>query len=296
MAAYMHRDAAVFNYAGQDMLLTAANNAKNYAQRVIDFEYSRLFAQLPSVHPTNGANLSGLQLFNTSTAVVAKSLEQAFLSTDSGASQMPVDFMSRDAYVNRVRRRLGENPTNSSSTSMPSTVTGIVQTGQVIYIVPGSQNGQSQTVYFDIIQWLPDFTTTALTGTTTSTSSGNLVDAGKTFITTNIRIGDVVTNTTTGASAVVTGVTSQTVLALSADIFTTGQTYSIAYVDATQTNFLLDYCFDYMLFRTIYELNFFLKEDSRVALSDTFMQALWENMKMWNITIIGNSVGDNDLN
>jgi hypothetical protein len=84
-------------------------------------------------------------------------------------------------------------------------------------------------------------------------------------------------------------------LTLSADIITSGQAYSIAYVDATQTNFLLDYCFDFMMFRSIYELNFYLKEDSRVELSDKLMENIWDNVQKWNATIIGNTVSDNNL-
>ena len=300
IAAYIHRPADILNYNGQDMLLQAVNNTKNFAQRVVDFELSRVFVQLPNVHPTNGADMSGLQLFGTATPVVVKSLEHAFFGLGDGTSQFPVDFVSRDAYVNRLRRRYDENFVSANPQSLTSIGTGFTQTvvqyGTTIFFIPGSSGpSATQTVYFDAIKWLPDFTTTLLLGTTTSTVAGQLVDAGKTFITTGVRIGDVVINTTTNASAVVTAVNSQTALTLSADIFVSGQTYSIAYVDGAQTNFLLDFCFDFMLFRTLYELNFFLKEDSRVELSDKLMTDLWENVKKWNITIVGNTVSDNTL-
>jgi hypothetical protein len=297
IAAYMHRPAEVFNFNGQDMLLQAVNNAKNFAQRVVDFELSRIFTQLPNVSATNGADISGLQLYPSGTAIVAKSLEQAFMATSSG-TQFPVDFISRDSYVNRLRRRYDENFSltgDFSSTAVITHPVAVVQVGSIIYYIPASTTAASITLYFDAIRWLPDFSTTALTGTTTATSSGNLVDAGKTFITTGIRIGDVVTNSVTGASASVIAVVSQTMLTLSADIITSGQAYSIAYVDATQTNFLLDYCFDFMMFRSIYELNFYLKEDSRVELSDKLMENIWDNVQKWNATIIGNTVSDNNL-
>ena len=293
----MHRSADIFNFNGQDMLLQAVNNSKNFAQRVVDFELSRVFTQLPNVSPTNGADLSGLLLFGTATPVIAKSLEQAFMGT--ATSQFPIDFISRDAYVNRLRRQYDQNYISDNAVASIAQVSGfsrsVVQVGTVIYFLPTSSQTASQTIYFDAIKWLPDFTTTTLTGTTTGTLINNLVDAGKTFITTGVRIGDIVQNTVSGAYATVTSVVSQTTLTLSADIITTGQTYSIAYVDGTQTNFLLDYCFDYMMFRTIYELNFYLKEDSRVELSDKLMESIWDNVQKWNYTIIGNTVSDNSL-
>lgn len=297
VAAYMHRPADIFNFNGQDMLLQAVNNSKNFAQRVLDFELSKVFTQLPNVSPVNGADLAGLLIFNTATPVVAKSLEQAFMGDT--ANQFPVDFVSRNAYVNRLRRIREQSYQRDNQIDTIANVTGIgnmvVQVGTIIFFVPSSGSGTSQTIYFDAIKWLPDFATTALTGTTTSTVAGKLVDSGKTFITTGVRIGDVVQNTVSGAFATVTAVDSQTTLTLSADIIITGQTYSIAYVDGAQTNFLLDYCFDYMMFRTIYELNFYLKEDSRVELSDKLMESIWENVQKWNETIIGNSVNDGNL-
>lgn len=296
VAAYMHRSADIFNFNGQDMLLQAVNNSKNFAQRVVDFELSRVFTQLPNVSPTNGADLSGLQLFGTSTPVVAKSLKQSFFA--SGSSQFPVDFISRDSYVNRLRRQHEQNYI-SDNVAVIARVTGfsrsVVQVGTTIYFLPSLGSSPSQTIYFDAIKWLPDFATTTLTGTTTSTLANNLVDSGKTFITTGVRIGDVVQNTVSNAFATVTAVVSQTTLTLSADIITTGQTYSIQYVDGAQTNFLLDYCFDYMMFRTIYELNFYLKEDSRVELSDKLMESIWDNVQKWNYTIVGNTVNDGNL-
>jgi hypothetical protein len=62
-----------------------------------------------------------------------------------------------------------------------------------------------------------------------------------------------------------------------------------SYVNGTETDFLLDYCFDYMLFRTISELNYFLKEDQRVALSTQVVKDAWESLKAWNAMIVEQS-------
>lgn len=54
----------------------------------------------------------------------------------------------------------------------------------------------------------------------------------------------------------------------------------------TENDFLLDYCFDYMMYRTIAELNYFLKEDDRVNLSIPLVQTSWESLKAWNAAIV----------
>jgi len=62
-----------------------------------------------------------------------------------------------------------------------------------------------------------------------------------------------------------------------------------AYTSGAETDFLLDYCFDYMMFRCIMELNFFLKEDRRVELSSQVVQNAWESLKAWNAALVEQS-------
>lgn len=61
------------------------------------------------------------------------------------------------------------------------------------------------------------------------------------------------------------------------------------YTTGAETDFLLDYCFDYMLFRTISELNFFLKEDQRVVLSSQVVDDAWKSLTAWNAAIVEQS-------
>jgi len=68
----------------------------------------------------------------------------------------------------------------------------------------------------------PEFGTSAAT----STSTSNLVDATADF-TTGVKVGYIVFNKTDGTSAKVTAVTNATTLALSADIFASGELYQI---------------------------------------------------------------------
>lgn len=63
-------------------------------------------------------------------------------------------------------------------------------------------------------------------GTCSSTTTNKLVQSGQNFVTT-ISVGDVVTNTTTGAAALVTAIDGNTTLSLDADIMTSGDTFII---------------------------------------------------------------------
>jgi len=79
---------------------------------------------------------------------------------------------------------------------------------------------------------------TVESGTTTATTAGKLVDAGKKFLTT-VKVGDIVLNTTDITNAKVTAVDSDTTLSLSADIFTITENYVIQN-DAPSNSFKLD--------------------------------------------------------
>ena len=72
-------------------------------------------------------------------------------------------------------------------------------------------------------------TTNADSGTTTSTSAGNLVDSGQDFLTT-VGVGMTVRNTTDTTYAVVTAVTDNNTLALDTDIMTSGETFTVGAV------------------------------------------------------------------
>jgi hypothetical protein len=57
----------------------------------------------------------------------------------------------------------------------------------------------------------------------------------------------------------------------------------------TDSSFLLTYCFDFMMFRSIMELNYLLKEDQRFSVSTTILGNAWESVKEWNSKIVGNT-------
>lgn len=67
------------------------------------------------------------------------------------------------------------------------------------------------------------------------------------------------------------------------------------YVNGTENDFLLDSCFDWMMYRSIYELNFFLKEDERVQIAEKLMTDSWNAVIKWNNELIAANVDDVDL-
>ena len=67
-----------------------------------------------------------------------------------------------------------------------------------------------------------------LSGTTTSTTASKLVDSSGLFVTKGIKIGDRITNTTDTTYATVTAIDSATTLSVSADVFISGETYTIS--------------------------------------------------------------------
>lgn len=67
------------------------------------------------------------------------------------------------------------------------------------------------------------------------------------------------------------------------------------YVADSDTDFLLTYGRDYMLFKTIQMLNFMIKEDQRVPVSTAMLQEAYNSIVSWDSTMITNSVNDNEL-
>jgi hypothetical protein len=58
-------------------------------------------------------------------------------------------------------------------------------------------------------------------------------------------------------------------------------------VSSMESDFFLEECHDWMLFQTIKQLNFFLKEDERVAISDAVMKQAWEAVLTWDVDYEG---------
>lgn len=220
-----------------DLLYNAMNNARLYAERRVDFEYSRVDVKIPVSDPLVGGSLDNAVLRSDGvTAVAVKKIRTPFI-VFADNQQYPIDLWSRKKWDDKTKRafesasaNLVQNISPQSSTSQWWQVVSmnfapvLVQTGKVVYVAPQITQGVSYDVCADVLQWLPD------------------------------------------------------------------------YVNGTETDFLLDFSFDWLMYRSIYELNFFLKEDERVQLSMSFVKDAWDAMVMWNNELIAANVDDVDLN
>ena len=63
------------------------------------------------------------------------------------------------------------------------------------------------------------------------------------------------------------------------------------YVDDDDTDFLLEHCADYLMLETYRYLQLFIKEDSRLNVSDEKMSSAWHALMTWNNNLV---VGDSD--
>ncbi len=52
------------------------------------------------------------------------------------------------------------------------------------------------------------------------------------------------------------------------------------------TNFLFDYGFDWLMYRSIYELNFFIKEDERFQVSTKMLNDAWASLTAWDVSLV----------
>jgi hypothetical protein len=83
-------------------------------------------------------------------------------------------------------------------------------------------------------------------GTNTTATSLKLIDSTATFITKNVKTGDVVHNDTAGTAATVVSVDSETELTLNANIFTTTAQVYVVYAMSAQTSMGNPGCFLYV--------------------------------------------------
>ncbi len=67
------------------------------------------------------------------------------------------------------------------------------------------------------------------------------------------------------------------------------------YSDDADTDFFLDECRDWLLLRTMWQLNFFLKEDVRVPVSQHLLNSAWHAVIAWDSNLVFDSAEDADL-
>lgn len=299
VAAFLHRAPQTFIVNGYDNLLKACNDARRQTERLVDFELARVSVDVPSVSLTDGGSLTYSVLHGTATPVAVKKIKRAFLAFTNGQGTFPIDVRSRDYFVDSAKRQFDlVRPTDRVDKNRIDQYKGffLFQQGTTIFVTPNDasqfQNASSITVYLDVFKWLDDYGATVKSGTATSTSAGKLVNTNTSFISDGVVIGAIVHNTTTNTYATVTAVTA-TQLTLSEDIFVSGNAYTVNTL--AESDFLLDFCSDWLMYAAIEQLNFFLKEDERVTLSERLVSRAWNGVLSWNDNLIRQEVENTEL-
>lgn len=80
----------------------------------------------------------------------------------------------------------------------------------------------------------------------------------------------------------------QTTSSTNRDVFMDVVVWLPDYVKDDDNDFFLEHCEDFMVLRSVYQLNFMLKEDQRVVISAKAMEELWETvLKVDNDAVTG---------
>lgn len=61
------------------------------------------------------------------------------------------------------------------------------------------------------------------------------------------------------------------------------------------TDFFLEYCVDFLMYRTLVELNYFIKEDERFDISQQLLTDAWNSMLNWNDSLVSPTDTETDL-
>lgn len=316
VAGYLNRDVATLTAqaGGVDITLRAINDAKRWAQRTEDFEMARCAADL-TVDLLNGAPLSGAVLHGTSTPVSINKIERAFVTASSTYSR-PIELISRNQMVKRLGRAWELNVpwsewTQNGPWSVPCTFPVAVSWGGFLYIwPPGSvafpQNATTQLVSLDIVQQMPEYVDA---GTAVVTQGTGSVDTSGTYTARGTLNGQafyansgytffIYYDGTNWINSAVFGpaLTGNCYfLASGSPMGSYGGhgTYSgvptIAYgtpaAGGVTTDLFLDTCHDFLLFKAVKALEYFVKDSQRAMITQKMIDDAWLSVTTWNAKI-----------
>lgn len=165
VASYLHRttvnDLNPLNLSpagiNVDLGMLAINSASKYAQKMHDFKACEVNVFL-SV-PSTGGSLSACYATSalTGTAIGVKRIDSVLLPL-TGGEYVPVEFMTNDAFVSRVRRAIGRHPWEATKTLAdlgfsPSNPLSYLN-GTTLFLYPITT---TLTVQMNVTRWLVDY-------------------------------------------------------------------------------------------------------------------------------------------
>lgn len=285
---FINRDSGSLGTA----LLTSINNAKMYVQRIIDFEYLKKTVSISLDTTGVGSWVTASEYPVGSPAVTrrVKRIEAAYLSSPSGQSLSPLVPMQ--IAVKDVARQVRQSTQGTDLETLYPNQRRVyagdisfVMQGQSVYVWPAQTFSTGYTLVAESVLWEREYESvlSSVSGTATSVVANTLTASAASFVTAGVQVDDFVYNTVTGLRARVTAVAT-TVLTLDTNIFLATNTYRVDLLH--KTDFFLDYGYDFLLYRSLYELNFRLKEDQRVSISAGVVRDALESFLNWNTSLV----------
>lgn len=165
MAVYLGRTlVSDLTLNGVDTALYALNSARRIAERSHDFKYAEdnAFISVGSA----GADIIGgcFEEVGLTNLMQIKRIETALLPLTNGDYQ-PIEFMTQNEFLNRVRRQTGRTLFNASKTLAQLGVSTenviLYQNGHNIYLYPTPAS--AIIVQLECVRWMPDYTGDAST-------------------------------------------------------------------------------------------------------------------------------------
>ena len=163
MAVYLGRTlVSDLTLNGVDTALYALNSARRIAERSHDFKYAEdnAFIKVGST----GANIiggcwDGPTLADPAKVMQIKKIETVLLPLADGDYQ-PIEFMTQNEFLNRVKRQTGRTLFNSSKTLVQLGVSTenviLYQNGHSVYLYPTPTS--DIIVQLNTVRWMPDYT------------------------------------------------------------------------------------------------------------------------------------------
>jgi hypothetical protein len=333
VAAYMNRTPDSFTNNGVDILLGAANRAKLAAQKLLDFELARSSVDVV-VDLMNGGDLSTAVFHGTNIIAPVMKLERAYVQYQVAPTvSRPADLISRERFYQRFNaawERVMFDPTKVRDTvTVYADVPVVIRQGNTVYVWPNDvnlwQNVSNPTINFDAVLWAQPYGANKIV-TVTNLGEGNLnpnvcgvYNEVGTFNTQTLYMmqGTIQTMgvnyfiwfngsewllTDRLASTFPFSFVPQVISPIIDGTYTAGVncTGAVQLTSGMSTcgvdeDFFLNECQDWMLYQTIRELNFFLKDAQRVTITDKVLSDAWGAVVSWNESITEGGVDDYSL-
>lgn len=144
-----------------DMLAAAINDARQTIEKAWDFQWSQTDALL-SIAATGGDISTATTL--TPSAISIKRVSDVLLPI-GGSKYLPVEFLTNDNYLKRIRSQVGRQLYSSTATEDyygigETNATAVIQ-GKTISLTPASMFSFPVTAKLSVVQFMPDYSSDA---------------------------------------------------------------------------------------------------------------------------------------